>query len=46
MTNLGYLFAGFTLVWGVAFVYVWYLSRRSRRIEEKLERLERRLEGS
>jgi len=41
MTNLGFLFTGFTVAWALAFGYVWYLARRTRSIESRLEGLER-----
>lgn len=44
MNNLGFLFAGFTLAWGVFFAYLWVLRRRSDRLERRLERLESRLQ--
>ncbi|MEC7900935.1 MAG: hypothetical protein VX385_03810 [Acidobacteriota bacterium] len=44
MTNPGYLFAGFALAWGLAIVYLWFLSRRSAAIQRDLEILEERLE--
>lgn len=41
--NLGFLFAGFALAWGVFFAYLWILRRRSDRLERRLEHLEERL---
>lgn len=43
MSNLGYMFAGFTVAWCAAFVYLWNLSRRSQRLERRLEQVEARL---
>ena len=44
MSNPGYLFAGFALAWGLAFVYLWMLSRRSANVQKQLEALEKRLD--
>ena len=46
MNHLGFLFAGFALAWAVAFAYVWLLSRRSSRLQERLRQIEERLERS
>ena len=46
MSDPGYLFAGFALVWGLAFVYLWMLSRRSATVEKQLAAMERRLQKS
>jgi CcmD family protein len=43
MTNLGYLFAGFALSWGLTFAYLWMLSRRAGELQKQLEALERRI---
>ena len=42
MSNLGYLFAGFTVAWGLVFAYVWMLARRSSSLEARLAALESR----
>ena len=42
MSNLGYLFAGFAVAWGLVFGYVWLLARRSQSLETRLQGLERR----
>ena len=42
MSNLGFLFAGFTVAWGLVFGYVWVLARRSASLEARLAGLERR----
>ena len=42
MSNLGYLFAGFTVAWGLVFGYVWVLARRTVSLEARLEGLETR----
>jgi len=42
MSNLGFLFAGFTVAWGLVFGYVWFLARRSQSLEARLDGLERR----
>ena len=44
MSNPGYLFAGFALVWGLAFVYLWMLSRRSAAVQKQLDALEKRVD--
>ncbi len=46
MNNLGYLFAGFAVVWAVTFAYLWLISRRSAAIQSQLEALERRVQQS
>ncbi len=43
MSNPGFLFAGFALAWGVAFAYLWIVSRRSARLQEQLRDIEKRL---
>ncbi len=42
MSNLGYLFAGFTVAWGLVFGYVWILARRTHSLETRLGGLESR----
>lgn len=44
MSNLGYMFVGFALAWGIAFVYLWMLSRRSAGVQRQLDAVERRVE--
>ncbi len=44
MSNPGYLFAGFALAWGLAFIYLWMLSRRSAAVQKQLDALERRVD--
>jgi CcmD family protein len=46
MGNLGYLFAGFAVVWCAAFGYLWHLGRRARRLERRLVQVEERLSRS
>lgn len=46
MSNLGFLFAGFTVAWGLVFAYVWVLARRSQSLEARLDGLERRQRDS
>lgn len=46
MSNLGYLFAGFTVAWGLVFGYVWVLARRSQSLEARLDGLESRQRGN
>ena len=43
MSNPGFLFAGFALAWGLAFAYLWHLSRRARDMQRQIEALEERL---
>ena len=43
MSTFGYMFAGFTVAWCAAFAYLWNLSRRSRRLEQRLEQVEAKL---
>ena len=42
MSDLGYLFAGFTVAWGLVFGYVWILARRSQSLDARLDGLESR----
>ncbi len=46
MSNPGYLFAGFALVWGLAFLYMWMLSRRSAAVQKQLDALEKRVNSA
>lgn len=43
MDHFPYLFAGFSVVWVVIFAYLLGIDRRSRRAEQELEELKRRL---
>lgn len=45
MEHFPFLFAAYTVVWVVIFVYVLSLDRRARRCERDLEDLKRRLGG-
>lgn len=40
MRTLVFLFAGFALAWGVSFLYLLFLGRRSARLERQLDRVE------
>ena len=42
-SNLGFLFAGFAVVWAVFFGYVFYMSRRERELRRELDALRRQL---
>lgn len=42
MSNLGFLFAGFAVAWGLVFGYVWLLARRTHDLEARLQGLERK----
>ncbi|GIW43032.1 MAG: hypothetical protein KatS3mg077_0314 [Candidatus Binatia bacterium] len=44
MDHLHFLFAAYTAVWAMLFLYLWLMSRRTRRLEEQLEELQRLLE--
>jgi CcmD family protein len=46
MSHFLYLFAAYTVVWTVLFLYVLSLDRRSRRAERELEDLKRIIEGA
>lgn len=39
MENLNYLFAAFTAVWALVFLYVVVLARRNRALEREIEEL-------
>lgn len=43
MEHFPYLFAAYTIVWIVLFLYILSLDRRGRRTERELEELKRRL---
>ncbi len=45
MENLHFLFAAYTAVWAMIFLYVWSMSRRTRRLEQQLEELLRLIEA-
>lgn len=40
MKNLGYLFAAYTIIWTVLFIYVATLSRKNRALAEDLRLLQ------
>ena len=44
MDNLGFLFAAYTVVWVLLFVYVTVLSRRNRALEREIDELRALLE--
>jgi CcmD family protein len=44
MEHFSYLFAAYTVVWVVLFLYVLSLDRRARRAERELEEMKRTLE--
>jgi len=44
VTNLSFLFAAYSAVWLVLFVYLFSLSRRHRSLERQVEDLRRMLE--
>ncbi len=44
MERFPYLFAAYTVVWVVLFVYVWSLDRRARRAERDLAEIRKALE--
>ena len=39
MENIGYLFGVYTVIWVVVFGYVFYLSRRQRKLQRELDLL-------
>jgi len=43
MNNLGFLFAGFAIVWAASFYYLWHLARRSARLQQQLDAIEQRI---
>jgi len=43
MENFGYLFAAYTIIFAVIFLYVIFLWRRQRRLEREVAALEARL---
>ena len=45
MENFGYLFAAYTIIFAVMFLYVMFIWRRQRRLEREVVALERRLEA-
>ena len=42
-SNLGFLLAGFAVVWVAFFAYVFYTGRRQRELRHELEEMKRRL---
>jgi CcmD family protein len=44
MDNLGYLFAVFSIVWIVLFVYIFSLIGRQKRLQKEIDSLKARLE--
>jgi len=44
MTNLGFLFAAYTAVWVLLFLYIVMLSRRNRALEKEIEELRQLLQ--
>jgi CcmD family protein len=44
MENLQYLFTAYALIWVILFVYISRLQRRTKSLQEELERLEKDLE--
>jgi len=45
LDNLDYLFAAFTTVWVAVFIYVLLLAQKQRRLQHKMDRLEKRFSG-
>ena len=45
MENLGYLFAAYTIIFAVIFLYVVFIWRRQSRLESELRTMEARLKG-
>ena len=39
MTNLNFLFAAYTAIWALLFVYVFLLSRRNRTVQKEIDEL-------
>ncbi len=39
MANFGFLFAAYTAVWVLLFLYVWVLARRNRALQREIEEL-------
>lgn len=39
MTNLNFLFAAYTAIWVLLFVYVFLLSRRNRSVQKEIDEL-------
>ena len=44
-SNLGFLFAGFAVVWIAFFAYVFYMSRRERELRREIDELRQQLLG-
>lgn len=44
MENLQYLFTAYALIWVILFVYITRLQRRTKSLQEEVERLEKDLE--
>ena len=46
MDNLGYLFAAYSAIWVVLFLYVFSLWRKQNRIDEELQMLKDKVEAA
>jgi CcmD family protein len=46
LENLDFLFAAYTAVWGMLFLYIMILSRRNRALEKEIEDLRTLLQRS
>lgn len=40
-----YLFAAYTIIWVILFSYIFYLSRRQRKIQDEVTRVQRLLDS-
>ncbi len=40
MENLGYLFAAYTAIWAVVFVYILFMQRKQRRLQRQIDMLQ------
>jgi CcmD family protein len=45
MENLNFLFAAYSVVWGLLFIYVFSIWRKQNRLDEGLRKLKDKIEG-
>ncbi len=45
MDNLGYLFAVYSIIWVVLFIYVLFLLNNQKKLRKEIDSLRRELEG-
>jgi CcmD family protein len=46
MNDLAYLFAAYTIIWAVVFVYIFFIQRKQRRLQRQIELLRESVDKS